>query len=222
MYARAAKLSQIESPAGKVQDELKAIVGGHETVLIPDDVLACRLQAADPTAFPLFFDRYADFIRRIAYGILRDRAEAEDVTQTVFLDMHRAIDRYDPAKGKLRTWLLQYAYHRTLNHKKSLQQRGFYKTSVLDTLDEQPLARRSLLSAEAIHAVRQGLALLSEDQRTTLQMIFLDGMEMNDVAQHLGQNVSNVRHHYYRGLRKLRDILGPKALSEGELKQSSL
>ncbi len=145
--------------------------------------------------------------------MLHDRAEAEDVTQTVFWDTYRAIGRYDAKKGTLRIWLLQYAYHRTLNHKKSLQQRGFYQSSAVEAIDEHVPLRRSLLSAEAVLAVRQGLSLLTEDQRITLQMVFLEGMEMEDVANRLGQNASNVRHHYYRGLKRLREVLGPKAFS---------
>jgi RNA polymerase sigma-70 factor, ECF subfamily len=214
VHARTARLFPFEKSADEVQSESETIVKGNEMSAIPDDVLARRLQADDSEAFSLFFHRYAALIQRIAYGILRNRAEAEDVTQTVFWNLHRAIDRYDPAKGTLRTWLLQYAYHRALNHKKSLQQRGFYSTSELESADERVAdPGGKMLSAEAAQAVRQGLALLSEDQRMTLQLIFLEGMEMEDVAHRLGQNVSNIRHHYYRGLRKLRDILGPEALS---------
>lgn len=214
MYARTVRLSQLKKSADELERG-QSVIHGHEAALVSDDVLACRLQSADADAFSVFFTRYASLVRRIAYSILRDHAEVEDVTQTVFWDIHRAIGNYDAGKGSLRTWLQQYAYHRALNHKKSLEQRGFYRNSGLEAAEEFAAPRRTMFSAETAHAIRQALAMLNNDQRITLQLIFLEGLEMSDVAERLGQDVTNIRHHYYRGLRKLRDILGPDSLRGG-------
>lgn len=211
VYARTARLSQFGKPTEKIRRE-HPVVNGNDTSRLPDEDLACRLKAADSDAFSLFFSRYASLVRSIAYNILRDQAEVDDVTQTVFWDMHRAINSYDAQKGSLRTWLQQYAYHRALNHKKSLEQRGFYRNSGLEAAEEYAGTRGLMFPAETAHAIRQALALLNDDQRMTLQLIFLEGKEMSDVAELLGQSLSNIRHHYYRGLRKLRDILGTDSL----------
>jgi RNA polymerase sigma-70 factor (ECF subfamily) len=177
---------------------------------LSDEALALRMQQRDEDAFRLIYERYATLIRRVVFRILQDYAEADDAVQTVFWDVYRAIDRFDPVKGSLRGWLLQYAHHRALNQKKSLQLRGFYTAREIDNADELPTERRSLLSPEATQAVRQALSHLSDYQQLTLRMIFFEGKEMEDVAQHLGQTVPNIRHHYYRGMRKLRDVLGRK------------
>ncbi|MDE1162169.1 MAG: sigma-70 family RNA polymerase sigma factor [Acidobacteriaceae bacterium] len=175
--------------------------------MLTDESLALHLQTGDPQAFELLFARHSASVRRVAASILRDAGEADDVVQIVFFDVHRAIKLYDATRGTLRTWLLQYAYHRALNHKQSLQRKGFYSGSPLEAAEAPSTLRRSLLPAEAAQAVRQAISHLTEDQRRTLEMLFLEGAEMSDVALQLGQNLSNVRHHYYRGLRKLRDVL---------------
>lgn len=180
-----------------------------EGLRLSEDEVQTRWRDGDEQMFGLVFKRYAGMVKRIAYRLLRDSSEAEDVAQTVFWDVYRARERFDPAKGSLRSWLGRYAYSRALNHKKILQR-------VADDVDpenaQQAEAPRGLLSQEAAHAVRQALQQLNEDQRITLEMIFLEGMEMDDVAERLGQKRTNVRHHYYRGLKKLRELLGPQAL----------
>lgn len=178
---------------------------------LSDEALALRMQQSDEEALRIIYERHVALIRRVVFRILQDHAEADDAVQTVFWDVYRAIARFDPGKGSLRGWLLQYAHHRALNQKKSLQLRGFYTAKEIDAADELPTERRSLLSPEATQAVRQALTHLSEDQQFTLRMIFFEGKEMKDVAQHLGQDVPNIRHHYYRGMRKLRDVLSQRA-----------
>lgn len=98
--------------------------------MLTDESLALHLQTGDPQAFELLFARHSASVRRVAASILRDAGEADDVVQIVFFDVHRAIKLYDATRGTLRTWLLQYAYHRALNHKQSLQRKGFYSGSL--------------------------------------------------------------------------------------------
>ncbi|MFC6645065.1 RNA polymerase sigma factor [Granulicella cerasi] len=178
--------------------------------IVTDEELGLRMQAGDETALRIIYERYANVVRRVVFRILHDDAEADDSVQNVFWDMYRGIHRFDPSKGSLRGWLMQYARHRALNQKKALKQRGFYDTAEVDAADILPASRRSLLTPEATLAVRQALTFLTDNQRTTLMMVFLEGKEMEDVAHHLGQQVSNVRHHYYRGMSKLREVLSEK------------
>lgn len=184
--------------------------------LLPDSDLVHLLKQRDQNAFGIFFKRYSRLVNGIAMGILRDAAEAEDTTQNVFWDIYRAIERYDGTKGTLRTWLLQYAYHRAFNQKKSLESHRIHQMVQVEEADVLQSTRPKLHTIETAQAVRQALGFLTSDQQTTLRMLFFEGVEMQDVAQKLGQQVSNVRHHYYRGLRKLRDIMNGDDPRNGE------
>jgi RNA polymerase sigma-70 factor, ECF subfamily len=140
--------------------------------------------------------------------ILRNATESEDVAQIVFMDIYRARDLYDASKGSLRTWVLQYAYRRAINYKHALDARAYYRTQDIDEIDVPSCGGVHFI--EAAQIVHQALGSLGVDQQTTLRMIFLEGAQMEDVAAHLQQNVTNIRHHYYRGLRKLREVLQQK------------
>lgn len=212
VQARAASLPQLSTSAPKERAATRETPPADDLREISDEALAERMQRGENVSFETFYDRYHALVRRITFRILHDHAEAEDAAQTVFWDIYRSIQRFDPQKGTLRGWVMQYAHHRALNHKKSLQLRGFYTNAELEAAEPLSAAsRRPLLAPEATHAVRQALQHLSEDQQQTLRMIFLEGQEMEDVARKLGQNVSNIRHHYYRGMKKLRDLLNDSA-----------
>jgi RNA polymerase sigma-70 factor (ECF subfamily) len=83
------------------------------------------LQEGQSDALAILFDRYQKLVLSIARKIVRDPGEAEDVTQTVFLDIYRAVAQFDPRKGNTKVWLIQYAYHRAINRRLHLQGRDF-------------------------------------------------------------------------------------------------
>lgn len=168
------------------------------------DVMAA-VQAQNEEALELLFRRYGRLIQRVANGILRDAAEAEDVTQEVFLEVYRKAYLFDPTRGNVRMWLLQYAYHRSFRRKAFLRLRAAYRSETLDRLETMPPARtRQLTRDECRWMIRAGLERLPERQRATLEMACLEGLSLKDVAERLRVSTGCARHYYYRGLARLR------------------
>src|ERR1044071_3067324 len=93
--------------------------------LSDEDVME-RLRNGHPDALPILFDRFYRLVLRIASRILRDPGEAEDVMQDVFFELFNKAAQFDPAKGSAKTWILQYAYHRSLSRRQYLALRNFY------------------------------------------------------------------------------------------------
>jgi len=177
-----------------------------------DEELMGQLQAGQGDALAVLFDRYHRLVLSIALKIVRDRGEAEDVMQNVFLEIFRAAAQFNPSKGNTKTWILQYAYHRSLNRRQHLATRHFYQeTDVEDHLETHPSGNGSLLGKfsypELAYLLRQGLARLNRQQRRVLELASYDGLSMSEIADKTGDSVSNVRHHYYRGLKKLRTVI---------------
>ena len=85
-----------------------------------DEELMEELKRGRQEALGLLFDRYYRLVFSVALKILRDRGEAEDLMQEVFIEIYRRIEVFNPAKGSAKTWILQYAYHRSLNRQKYL------------------------------------------------------------------------------------------------------
>jgi RNA polymerase sigma-70 factor (ECF subfamily) len=162
--------------------------------------------AENGDALEALFCRYVRLVYRVAADILNDRAEAEDVTQEVFLEVYRKAYLYDPARGSVRVWLLQYAYHRTLRRKAALGRRAAYRGEPLDAADGVIQDDRQRLTREECRWVlRAGLAQLSERQRTTLELTCFEELTLRDVAERLGVSVGCTRHYYYRGLARLQE-----------------
>jgi RNA polymerase sigma-70 factor (ECF subfamily) len=180
--------------------------------LSDDEVMAC-LQAGNHDALAVLFDRYHRLIFSIALRIVRDEGEAEDVVQIVFLDVFKAAAQFDPAKGTTKGWLLQYAYHRALSRKRHLNVRRFYdvepEAALGELTPEAPML--GLAPVELADLLEKGMATLSDAQRTAIRGASADGLTLREIADKTGESLVNVRHHYYRGLRKLRAFIGRDA-----------
>ncbi len=167
-----------------------------------DEDLMAQVCAGRDDALAVLFERYHRLVLSIALRIVRDPGEAEDVMQSVFLEVFRAAGQFDASKGTTKVWILQYAYHRSLNRRQYLSLRGFYERT-----EDTAAPTTGPGTLESARMVRQALDRLSEGQRTTLEMAFFEGLTMQEIAAKTGESFSNVRHHYYRGLEKLRGIL---------------
>jgi RNA polymerase sigma-70 factor (ECF subfamily) len=86
-----------------------------------------HLQAGHADALAILFDRYHRLVLSIAMKILRDVGEAEDLMQSVFLEIYKSAAQFDPTRGTTKVWILQYAYHRGMNRRQHLNVRNFYK-----------------------------------------------------------------------------------------------
>ena len=171
-----------------------------------------QLKLGHQDALSVLFDRHYRLVFSVALKILHDRGEAEDLMQEVFLEIYRKIENFDPTKGTAKTWILQYAYHRSLNRQKYLNLRNFYDGQDGGDIEvwELPQSHSSwngLTFDEWARVIEKGLGTLNGKERKTLDLAYFQGLELKEIAEHLNEPFANVRNHYYRGLKKLRDFL---------------
>ncbi len=180
----------------------------HAAPARSDADLIADLHHASSDALDLLLRRYARLVHQVAANILRDPTEAEDITQEVFFEISRKAHLYDPQRGTVKVWLLQYAYHRTLRRKADLQRRAAYRGEPIELLDIRPdrshVAQPLLSRQERRWLLRAGLDQLPERQRTTLELVCLEELTLRDVAERLSVSLGCARHYYYRGLARLR------------------
>jgi RNA polymerase sigma-70 factor (ECF subfamily) len=192
--------SSVKEPCNLSFDGLRSLV---------DEVVIAHLQAGHGDALGVLFDRYHRLVLHVALKILRDVGEAEDVMQNVFMEIYKVAAQFDPARGTAKMWILRYAYHRSMNRRKQLQVRHFYaSTDIAAIEDTLPMEAVDIsASYEAREVIQRGLQALSPVQKRVLQLAYFDGLTMKEIADETGDSLGNVRHHYYRGLDKLRDQL---------------
>src|SRR5256885_9621293 len=100
-----------------------------------DADLLAEMHMPDSEALSALCGRYPRLVHRVAAAILRDEGEAEDVTQEVFLEVYRKSPLYEPSRGAVRVWLLQYAYRQSLRRRAVLRRRAAYGCEPLDGVE---------------------------------------------------------------------------------------
>ena len=177
---------------------------------VSDEALLSGICSGNEEALGLLFHSYNRLVHSIARRILRDDTEAEDLVQDLFLFIQRKCTIFDSSKSSARSWIVQMAYHRAIERRRYLTTRQFYSRTEIESdtnhLVGTPTAECDY-SAEAVfgrNGLSQVLKSLSGDQRETMRLYFFDGYTLAEISQKLGQPLGNVRHHYYRGLDKLR------------------
>jgi len=180
---------------------------------LTDEDLVARLVGGTHDALTVLFERHSQLVLGIARRALKDEGEAEEALQQVFFDIYKAAKLFDREKGSFKIWLLQYAYHRTMNRKKHLAAKGFYTTEELaDQIlpaELYDVAGRSLrlASSELERLIEQLLNTVEPRQRQTIELTFFHGLTAEEIASKTGETPSVVRHNLYRGLHKLRVAL---------------
>jgi RNA polymerase sigma-70 factor, ECF subfamily len=186
----------------------------------PDERLIYKVNGGEKEALSNLFRKYAVIVRNVGKRILRDKSEADDLVQEVFLYIHRKSSLFDSSKGSARSWIIQVAYTQALLRRRELKSHGFYLSGIVD----RPVECHQLCSkgADYDHTVeglfgRSGwkkiVEDLTEDQRETFRLHFFEGYTFAEIAGRLGQSYPNVRNHYYRGLEKLRKYLAEDKLN---------
>lgn len=172
---------------------------------VSDEDLMRSVREGDKQALGLLFQRHATAVLNVAWRILRNEAEADDVRQNVFLYVYERAQIYDPRKGSASSWIMQVAYHRAIDRRRYLASRQHYDTPSFDELQD------TIASAPPSTDFIDGKAILSrlretltEDQRETLELHLFEGYSLREIAERNDESLGNVRNHYYRALDRLR------------------
>lgn len=187
---------------------------------LSDETVMAHLKQGHDDALTVLFERYHRLVFSIAVKVLRDEGEAEDVTQNVFLEVFRNAVQFDPQKGSTKAWLLQYAYHRTFNRLRYLKVRGLQRDfDVASELERQVedaflVATKTLDTVDRTRMVRQAFRVLTSAQSNTLKLAFFEGLSLKEISERTGEPLGNVRHHYYRGLDRMRSHLESRTAEE--------
>jgi RNA polymerase sigma-70 factor (ECF subfamily) len=175
-----------------------------------DEELLERIKQREEEALLLLFRRYNALAFSIGCRILRDPGEAEDLVQEVFLRLHSRDNTFDAAKGSGRTWLVQMVYRRAFDRRAYLHRRQFYhgtdESAYANAVSGEKSLETDVVERLTAQQLRASFNELTEKQRETLEQFFFEGLKLSEIAERCGEDVKNIRHHYYRGLERLRQL----------------
>lgn len=179
---------------------------------LTDDELVRRTSAGDRAAFRMVYERHSGSVLALAKRVLRNQHLAEEVTQDVFVKLWNNPDRYDPARGSLRTFLLTMTHGKSVDGVRSETSRRAREERearlipvVADGVDED-VERSS--DAEM---VRSALTDLSPEQRNPIELAYFGGQTYREVAKTLGLPEGTVKSRIRIGMATLARSLGSPA-----------
>ena len=179
-----------------------------------DEIAMKRLQSGDKEALGLLYDRYCRTVLSVGLRILRDRSEAQELVQDVFIYVFRKCGSFDPTKGSVASWLLQIAYCRAFDKRNYLISRRFYDYCNIDEIVESVnstfLVEGFADQVELKHTFERAFSQLTESQKRTLELFFFEGYSLREISIHMVESLANIRNHYYRGLGRLRSAVKVK------------
>jgi RNA polymerase sigma-70 factor (ECF subfamily) len=163
-------------------------------------------QANDASALEFFLTATLA-VFRIARGLCGTLVKSGRRTGSVF-HLYKKCTLFDRSKGSVKNWILQVALHRALDRKEYLASRGFYLGTDLASLDDTLLGGTDLereIGSKLNHAqLQKAFAELPEVQRVTLELFYFEGLDLREISEKFSEPLGNTRHHFYRGLERLR------------------
>ena len=174
-----------------------------------DGELLRAVKAGQVEGLGVLYDRYARLVYGIAFKILANAEEAEDVTQDVFLTLwHR--DAYNPDRGSLGSFLTTMTRSRSIDKLRSRGTRFKFLQRWRDAMQSEP-ASTSLLEQVSVQErselVREALAQLSESERQVLEIAYYEGLSQSEIAKRLNIPLGTIKTRSRQGLLKLRQTL---------------
>lgn len=179
-----------------------------------DRELVDRARDGDASAFGELVKKHQQRIHRLAIHMLRDRAEAEDVTQETFIRAYQALARFD-GRSEPYTWFYRITINLSLNRIRSRKSRKTTHDTDdprLDSfmVDQKPASSDPGATAqrqEMYSALTKGIDGLSDTLRTTLILVCIDGRSHEDVAAILGAPEGTIAWRVHEARRKLREFM---------------
>lgn len=169
-----------------------------------------RSRNGDVTAFEQLVVAHQHMAIRVAYLVVRNHAEAEDVTQDAFVKAHGALHRFKPG-SPFRPWLLRIVRNEALNRvrgEKRRQQLALRTGSDPVSVGAAPSPEAVVVTDEERTRVLAALDQLPDKYRSVLTHRFLLDLSERDTATVLGVPPGTVKSRTSRGLERLRQILG--------------
>ena len=177
--------------------------------LLDERGAALLAQQGDSEAFEVLVRKHEEAAFRVAYLIVRDEAEAQDVAQDAFVRAYRSLAKFD-TRRPFQPWLLRIVTNLAINSRRSARRRGEMGERYTRELQPDggvPPPEVSLEATEEAERVWQAVGELSEQDQTLLYLrYFLDASEAETAAA-VGRPVGTVKSRLHRVLRRLRGVV---------------
>lgn len=195
----------------------------HPPATPADRDLIAAAAGGDERAVGSLYDRYGGVLYAVAYRIVGQRADAEEVVIEAFTQAWREAPRFEAARGSVAGWLTMIARSRALDVVRARARRERITASAAadrpgvspGMSDWRPDAFSALDDAERRTRIREALETLSPPQRQAIELAYFEGLSQSEIAERLREPLGTVKTRVRLGMQKLRERLRAFYLERG-------
>jgi RNA polymerase sigma-70 factor (ECF subfamily) len=178
-----------------------------------------RCQQGDQEALKEIYDKYHKKVYRIAYGVVRQREDALDIVQEVFIKLFRSIKNFQ-GRSHFYTYLYRMVMNTAIDHARksgkkfasSLDEDGSFEPS--DGAEKGP--ERVFLQKELEERVKRAMDKLPAEQKAALIFRDMEGLSYQEMAEAMGCSIGTVMSRLHYGRKKMQELLKDYVMLHGQ------
>jgi len=175
---------------------------------VSDAQLVTSIARYSEVALAEVYRRHGGAVFGLAKRVLQNATEAEDITQEVFLRLWNQPDRFDSARGSLRSFLLAQAHGRAVDAVRSLSSRRLREArDAMRTARAAYDMQHEVWDLAVADQIAHAMGELPEEERRVIELAYFDGRTYREVAQLLDQPEGTVKSRIRNGMRRMRAVL---------------
>jgi RNA polymerase sigma-70 factor (ECF subfamily) len=172
---------------------------------LDENILIQQTLKGDVKSFEEIVSRYNMMVYTLAYRVLKNREESEEIAQDVFLKVYQSLNGFN-MKSKLSTWIYRITYNLSINKFKS--QKRKIVTTEIDRYAEfsatvLPDAHNNAVEAEKQKMVNDSIFKLPETDRIIITLYYYEDISVKEIAKIINLSAQNVKVKLYRSRQKL-------------------
>lgn len=198
---RRARMSSAPTPSGSDDDQNRR-----------QRELVAAIARGEKAALAALYDEVGAPLYSVAFRMLRDATEAQDLLQDIFLQVWRTAGSYETSRGTVFCWLVTLTRNRAIDRLRMRRRRAELLAEAAPELHPagDPAAtdsRAALWLREKAEAVRTALSALSPDQQQAIELAFFSGLTQQEIASRLNEPLGTIKARIRRGLLQLKERL---------------
>ena len=178
-----------------------------------DQLVIIAVAQGDSQALEVLYDRYSAVVYRLAFRMLKNREQSEEIVQEVFWRVWRRSASFERERGRVAQWIFGIAHNLCIDELRRMRARP---NPVYDN-DENPIIPQlvddhvdvpaTAWANEQRRVIISALASLPTAQRQAIELAYFNGLSHQEIAEHLNRPLGTIKTRVRLGLQKLGTLL---------------